>query len=79
MTTNPITSELLRRCQARQMCSATTEAAGALGLAIDAGLVSLEQVLDMVRSCSSTDELGSMMLMMAASVPSELQQAGRVL
>lgn len=74
-----ISAELVRRCQERQMCTATTQAAGVLGAAIDVGIVSLDQVLDMVRSCSSSDELGSMMLMMAASAPSELQQAGRVL
>ena len=67
--TSHYSAELIRRCQARQMGTATTEAAAALGLAIDAGLISLSQVLDMVHSCSSTDELGSMLLMLAATVP----------
>lgn len=78
-STSHHSAELIRRCQERQMCTATTEAAGVLGLAIDVGIVSLDQVLDMVRSCSSSDELGSMMLMMAATVPSELQAAGGAL
>lgn len=64
---SPISAELVRRCQERRLCTLTVRAAGALGAAIDAGLVSLERVLDMVHSCSSSDELGSMMLMLAAT------------
>ena len=68
-----LTSELIRRCEARGMCAATTETAAALGLAIDAGMVTLDQVLDLVRSCGTVDELGGGLLMLATTAPAEME------
>lgn len=41
------------------MCTPTTEAEMIIGLAIDADLLTLDQVLDLVRSCSNAQELGA--------------------
>ena len=64
-----ITSELIRRCEARQMCTATTAAAAVLGAAVDAGLIALPDLLDLVRSCSTAAQLGDALCMLAATVP----------
>jgi hypothetical protein len=66
---NTITSELIRRCEARKMCTATTAAAAVLGAAVDAGLIALPDLLDLVRSCSTADQLGDALCMLAATVP----------
>jgi hypothetical protein len=60
------------------MCTATTAVCAILGAAIDAGLIELSDLLDLVRSCSTTDQLGDALTMLAATVPSEaqLQPAG---
>jgi hypothetical protein len=64
-----ITSELIRRCETRHLCSTTTQAAAALGAAIDAGLISLDDMLDLVRSLNNANELADAMVMLAATVP----------
>lgn len=64
-------AELVRRCQDRRLCTATTAAAAVLGAAVDAGLISLPDLLDLVRSCSTADQLGDALCMLAATVPSE--------
>lgn len=68
---NTYSIELVRRCRALGMCAATTTAAGILGLAIDAGIISLGEMLDLVRSCSTADELGDALCMLAATVTAE--------
>ena len=67
-------AELVRRCEARQMCTATMAAAAILGAAVDAGIVTLDDLLCLVRSCSTTDELGDALTMLAASA--QLQPEG---
>jgi len=62
-----ITSELIRRCEERRLCTATTQACAVLGEAIDAGVIELGDLLDIVRSCSTADELGDALTMLAAS------------
>jgi hypothetical protein len=68
MMTSHISAELVRRCELRHMGTATTEACTALGMAVDAGIVSLSEVLDLVRSCSTADELGDALCMLAAAI-----------
>ena len=67
MPTSTITAELIRRCELRGMCTATTRAAAVLGTAVDAGIIELSELLDLVKSCSSADELGNALLTLAAS------------
>jgi hypothetical protein len=64
---NTITSELIRRCEERRLCTATTQACAVLGEAIDAGIVSLPDLLAMVRSAKDADQLGDMLTVLAAS------------
>lgn len=66
---NTITNELIRRCEERRLCTATTAAAAVLGEAIDVGIVTLDQVLDLVHSCATADQLGDALTMLAATVP----------
>lgn len=67
-----ITSKLIRRCEERQMCTATTAAAAVLGAAVDAGLISLPDLLDLVRSCATADQLGDALTMLAATADDPL-------
>lgn len=60
-------AELIERCHLRNMATSVTLAAGILGEAVDAGIISLDQVLDLVRSCNDADELGDALAMLAAS------------
>ena len=66
----------MRRCELRNLCTVTTLAAGILGEAVDAGIITLDQVLDLVHSCSTSGELGDALAMLAATVPAECQPAG---
>lgn len=68
----PISTELVRRCDRAGVGSTTTEVAAALGAIVDAGLLTLDQVLDLVHSCSTGDELAGALLMLAASVRTPL-------
>lgn len=63
--------EIDRRCIARYVAPLVEQAATALGAAIDAGLLTLDQALDLVRSCNTADELGDALTMLAATVPAE--------
>jgi hypothetical protein len=62
------TQELTRRTQAAGASSAVTEAGAVIGAAIDAGLVSLTDVLHQVRSCSTRDELDAMLTALAVDL-----------
>ena len=68
MTTH-YSAELVRRCEERRLCTATTAAAAVLGAAVDAGLIALPDLLDLVRSCSTSAQLGDALCMLAATVP----------
>lgn len=68
-----VQNALTRRCEEREICTATTTACAVLGAAVDAGIVTLDQVLDLVRSCSTSDQLGDALCMLAATVPSQAQ------
>lgn len=63
----PITTELVTRCERAGVGDTTAQVARALGTIVDAGLLTLDQVLDLVHSCSSGDELAGALLMLAAS------------
>lgn len=71
---SPISSELVRRAQARQLCPDAVATLAVLGEAVDAGVIELGELLDLVRSCSTADELGDALAMLAASA--QLQPAG---
>lgn len=68
VTNSPITSALLRKCQERGECATTTMVCESLGQAVDAGLIALPDLLAMVKSCSTPDQLGDMLVMLAATV-----------
>lgn len=70
----PITSDLLRKCQERGECPTTTAVCAVLGEAVDAGIVSLPDLLDLARSCSTADELGDALVMLATTA--QLQPEG---
>jgi hypothetical protein len=67
--TAPITSQLLAKCALAGMDELGTSVCAALGLAVDAGMLTLDQVLDLVRSCNTADDLGDALVMLAATVP----------
>ena len=67
MTGAPITSALLDRAQAAGVDELGAAVLGVLGAAVDGGLISLPALLDLVRSCSTADELGDALTMLAAS------------
>ena len=66
-----ISSELVRRAERRGYCAETVNTLQVLGAAVDAGLIELSDLLDLVRSCSTADQLGDALTMLAATVPSE--------
>ena len=72
--TAPITSALLDRAQAAGVDELGAAVLGALGLAVDAGIITLPALLDLVHSCSTADELGDALTMLAASA--QLQPEG---
>lgn len=61
------TNELTQRCQERGVGTTVTIVVAALGTAMDAGLIDLPALLDLVRSCSTGDQLGDAMTMLAAT------------
>lgn len=71
-----ITNELVRRAERRGCCTDAVRTLQVLGTAVDAGLIELPALLDLVRSCSTPAQLGDAMAMLAATVPSEAQPAG---
>lgn len=70
----PITAQLLRRCEERRICPTVTAVCVVLGEAVDAGIITLDQLLAVVRSCSTADELGDRLVMLATTA--QLQPAG---
>lgn len=72
--TGPITSELVRRAEQRGCCADTVTTLEVLGMAVDAGLIELGELLDLARSCATSDQLGDALTMLAASA--QLQPAG---
>ncbi len=75
---NGIAAELVRRCEQRHLAPTVTAICFAIGAAADAGAVELADLLDQVNGCRYVDELGSLLLELAAAMPSEpqLQPAG---
>ena len=65
----PITSALLAKCALQGVDELGTSVCAALGLAVDSGIISLPALLDLVRSCSTADQLGDALTMLAATVP----------
>lgn len=61
------TNELTKRCQERGVGTTATIVLAALGTALDAGLITLPALLDLVRSCSTTDQLGDALTMVAVT------------
>lgn len=68
MSSAPITAALMAKCEVAGVCSTTTMVCQALGQAIDAGIIELGALLDLVKSCSTPDELGDALVMLAAKV-----------
>ena len=68
--------EIAHRCTARYLAPLVTDVAAALGAAMDAGVITLDQALDLVRSCSDAGQLGDAMAMLAATVPVEMEPVG---
>ncbi len=66
MTTH-YSADLLRKCQERGEYPTTTAICAGLGAAVDAGVIELGDLLDLVRSCSTSDQLGDALAMLAAS------------
>lgn len=66
-STSHISAELVRRAQVRNLCPDAVATLDILGAAIDAGLISLDALLDLVRSCSTADELGDALAMVATT------------
>lgn len=65
--TAPITSELVRRAQARQLCPDAVATLAELGAAVDAGVIELGDLLDLARSCDTAAQLADALRMVAAS------------
>jgi hypothetical protein len=72
---NGIAAELVRRCELRHLCPTVTAVCWAIGTAADAGAVELADLLDQVNGCRNVDELGDLLLDLAADVR-ELEPAG---
>lgn len=72
--------QLVQRAERRGCCTDTVHALQVLGTAVDAGLIDLPSLLDLVRSCSTSAQLGDALTMLAATVPTgdQLQPAGGV-
>lgn len=68
MTRNAISNELVRRAEQRGCCTDAVVTLQVLGTAVDAGIIELGDLLDLVRSCSTADQLGDAMTMLAATV-----------
>jgi len=62
----PITSQLLAKCALAGVDGTTVRVCGVLGEAVDAGIIELGALLALVRSCSTADELGDALVMLAA-------------
>lgn len=67
-STSHISAELVRRAQARCLRPTVVAALAVLGEAVDAGIITLPALLDLVRSCATADQLGDALTMLAATV-----------
>ena len=67
------TEEIAGRCAIKRAGTATIEVAVVLGAAIDAGLVTLNEVSDLVRSCSTVVDLANALLMLATTASMETE------
>lgn len=74
--TAPITSQLLAQADESGVDTLGRAVLGALGAAVDSGIISLPDLLDLVHSCSDANQLGDALTMLAATVPA--QPAGGV-
>ena len=72
--TAPISSELVRRAQARNLCPDVVSTLAELGAAVDAGVLSLDDLLDLTRSCSTAAQLADALTMVATSINGMLEQ-----
>ena len=63
-----ISAELVRRAARLGYCGDTLNTLQVLGTAVDAGLIELGELLDLVRSCATADQLGDALTMVAATV-----------
>mgnify|MGYP000889900675 CR=1 FL=1 len=72
--TAPITSELVRRAQARNLCPDVVSTLAELGAAVDAGVIELADLLTLARSCSTAGELSDALTMVATSINGMLEQ-----
>ncbi len=68
---SPISSELVRRCEERRLCPTITAICAVLGEAVDADVIELPALLDLVRSCSTADELGDALTMLATTATAQ--------
>lgn len=68
---SPISAELVRRCEEQRLCSTVTMVCQSLGAAVDSGLIELGDLLDLVKSCNSADELGDALAMLAATATAQ--------
>lgn len=65
--TAPITSALLDRAQAAGVDELGAAVLGVLGAAVDSGIITLGDLLDLVHSCATADQLGDALTMLAAT------------
>ena len=72
---NGIAAELVRRCEQRRLSPTVTAICAAIGQAADAGAIELADLLDRLNGCRNADELGDLLLDLAADVR-ELEPAG---
>lgn len=66
-----VQNELTRRCEVRGLHPTVTAICGVLGKAVDAGMISLPELTDLVNSCSTVDQLGDALVMLAASATAQ--------
>lgn len=72
--TAPITSALLDRAQAAGVDELGAAVLAALGAAVDSGIITLGDLLDLVHSCSTADQLGDALTMLAATANGHCEQ-----
>jgi hypothetical protein len=72
---NGIAAELVRRCEQRRLPQSVALVCAAIGQAADAGAIELADLLDKVNGCQNVDELGDLLVSLAADVR-ELESAG---
>ena len=73
-----IAAELVKRCEQRRLSPTVTAICAAIGTAADAGAVELADLLDRLNGCRNADELGDLLVSLAADMR-ELESAGGAL